>query len=286
MSKLPMSYFQQRNYLINVFKDSMARIEQSAELNDATQNSIRTQQFIPASADIVSNTPQKDTVAQVIVSRNRSFEAARPYAEQGLKVAVLNFASSTNPGGGVTSGSSAQEECLCRVSTLYPCLKDQRMWDLFYAPHRKAANPLHNDDIIYTKDIRVFKDDDYAPIDKSFIVDVITCAAPTLREHASNRYNPSDGDKAPTLTPEELRALHEQRGRKILATAAANGADVIILGAFGCGAFKNDPSVVAQAYANLLPEYLRYFHTIEFAIYCSASSAQNYQAFSATFQSF
>lgn len=217
--------------------------------------------------------------AQVIVTKNRSFEAARPYAEQGLKIAVLNFASSTNPGGGVTSGASAQEECLCHVSTLYPCLKDESMWDLFYAPHRKARNPLHNDDIIYTKDVIVFKDDDYQPLPKPFTVDVITCAAPTLREQSSNRYNPSDGDKAPDITPEDLLALHEKRGRQILSAAVANGAQVIILGAFGCGAFKNDPAVVAQAYANILPEYLHYFRTIEFAVYCRPHSPQNFDAF-------
>jgi uncharacterized protein (TIGR02452 family) len=153
------------------------------------------------------------------------------------------------------------------------------MWDLFYAPHRKARNPLHNDDIIYTKDVFVFKDDDYQPLPQPFTVDVITCAAPTLREQSSNRYNPSDGDKAPDITPEDLLALHEKRGRQILSAAAANGAQVIILGAFGCGAFRNDPAVVAQAYANILPDYLHYFRTIEFAVYCRPLSPQNFDAF-------
>ena len=153
------------------------------------------------------------------------------------------------------------------------------MWDAFYAPHRKARNPLHNDDIIYTKDVIVFKDDDYQPLPKLFAVDVITCAAPTLREQASNRYNPSDGDQAPDITPEQLLALHERRGRQILSTAVTNGAQVIILGAFGCGAFKNDPAIVAQAYANILPEYLHYFRTIEFAVYCRPHSPQNFDAF-------
>ena len=153
------------------------------------------------------------------------------------------------------------------------------MWDAFYAPHRKARNPLHNDDIIYTKDVIVFKDDDYQPLPKPFTVDVITCAAPTLREQSSNRYNPSDGDKAPDITPEDLLALHERRGQQILSAAVANGAQVIILGAFGCGAFKNDPAVVAQAYANILPEYLHYFRTIEFAVYCRPHDDSNYRAF-------
>ena len=269
----------QHVYLISVFKDSMSRIDSDSSLQQSVASSITSQQFIAEGTIIALPKPLYAESAQVIVTKNRSFEAARPYAEQGLKIAVLNFASSTNPGGGVTSGASAQEECLCRVSTLYPCLKDESMWDLFYAPHRKARNPLHNDDIIYTKDVIVFKDDDYQPLPKPFMVDVITCAAPTLREQSSNRYNPSDGDKAPDITPEDLLALHEKRGRQILSAAAANGAQVIILGAFGCGAFRNDPAVVAQAYANILPEYLHYFRTIEFAVYCRPHSPQNFDAF-------
>ena len=269
----------QHVYLISVFKDSMSRIDSDSSLQQSIASSIASQQFIAEGTIIALPKPLYAESAQVIVTKNRSFEAARPYAEQGLKIAVLNFASSTNPGGGVTSGASAQEECLCHVSTLYPCLKDESMWDLFYAPHRKARNPLHNDDIIYTKDVIVFKDDDYQPLPKPFTVDVITCAAPTLREQSSNRYNPSDGDKAPDITPEDLLALHEKRGRQILSAAVANGAQVIILGAFGCGAFKNDPAVVAQAYANILPEYLHYFRTIEFAVYCRPHSPQNFDAF-------
>ena len=135
--------------------------------------------------------------------------------------------------------------------------------------------------VIYTKDILVFKDDDYQPLTQPFAVDVITCAAPTLREQASNRYNPSDGEHV-DVTPEELLALHERRGRQILSSAASNGAQVIILGAFGCGAFRNDPAIVAQAYANILPEYLHYFRTIEFAVYCRPRSPQNYDAFNQT----
>lgn len=269
----------QHVYLISVFKDSMSRIDSDSSLQQSVASSIASQQFIAEGTIIALPKPLYAESAQVIVTKNRSFEAARPYAEQGLKIAVLNFASSTNPGGGVTSGASAQEECLCRVSTLYPCLKDESMWDAFYAPHRKARNPLHNDDIIYTKDVIVFKDDDYQPLPKPFTVDVITCAAPTLREQSSNRYNPSDGDSAPDITPEDLLALHEKRGRQILSAAAANGAQVIILGAFGCGAFKNDPAVVAQAYANILPDYLHYFRTIEFAVYCRPRSPQNFEAF-------
>lgn len=263
---------------VEVFKDTMARIEAEGDLRQAVSKSIETQRFIAEGAAIALPDPPYAEPAAVTVTKNRSFEAARPYAEQGLRTAVLNFASSTSPGGGVTRGAGAQEECLCRVSTLYPCLTDERMWNLFYAPHRRAKNPLHNDDIIYTKDVLVLKDDDYRPLERPFAVDVVTCAAPNLREDATNAYNPSDGDRA-DIAPAELLALHEKRGRRILSVAAANGAQALVLGAFGCGAFRNDPDIVARAYANILPAFRRHFRAIEFAVFCRPRSTRNYDAF-------
>ena len=272
--------YRQRAMRVEVFKDTMARIEAVGDLQQAVSKSIETQRFIAEGAAIALPEPAYAEPAAVTVTKNRSFEAARLHAGRGLRTAVLNFASSTSPGGGVTRGASAQEESLCRVSTLYPCLMDERMWNLFYAPHRRAGNPLHNDDIIYTKDVLVLKDDDYRPLEKPFAVDVVTCAAPNLRESASNAYNPDDGERA-DIAPAELLALHERRGRRILAAAAANGAQALVLGAFGCGAFRNDPAVVARAYANILPEFRRQFRAIEFAVFCGPRSTRNYDAFRA-----
>lgn len=137
--------YRQRAMRVEVFKDTMARIEAENDLRQAVSRSIETQQFIAEGADIAPPGPPHAEPAAVSVTKHRSFEAARVHAGKGLRTAVLNFASSTSPGGGVTRGASAQEESLCRVSTLYPCLKDGRMWNLFYAPHRRAKNPLHND---------------------------------------------------------------------------------------------------------------------------------------------
>lgn len=271
-------YLIRRQQLVSVFEDTMERIKCSSEWTNATNHSIRNQQFIPEAAAIqFADISPQEQPAKIIVSQLRSFEAAAQYI--GKRTAVLNFASATNPGGGVEKGASAQEECLCRVSTLYPCLKDKKMWDCFYVPHRKHGNALHNDDIIYTPDVVVIKDDDYHLLTTPFIVDVITCAAPNLRERPANQYNIGDTIKV-TISDEELLALHEQRARKIFASAIANGAEVLILGAFGCGAFQNNPTIVAQAYKNVLPDFTHYFHTIEFAVFCNAKNMENYQAFS------
>ncbi|MBO6079422.1 MAG: TIGR02452 family protein [Bacteroidales bacterium] len=270
------SYLDRKRQLVSVFNDTLQRIGNSRELQAAVSQSIASQQYISDADQINLPAPPYTEKAQVVVSRLRSFEAAARYP--GQKVTVLNFASSTSPGGGVENGASAQEECLCRVSTLYPCLKTKTAWDKFYGPHRAAPNPLHNDDLIYTKDVVVLKDDDYNVLSSPFRVDVITCAAPNLRESPSNRYNRNDGD-AVHISPERLLELHVKRARKILSAAAANGAEVLILGAFGCGAFRNDPAVVAAAYHQVLPQFLNHFKTIEFAVYCSPRDLRNYDAF-------
>lgn len=271
-----LSYFDRKRHLVSVFNDTLQRIGSSQDLQAAVNQSIASQQYIGDADNIELPAPSYTEKARVVVSRLRSFEAAARYP--GQKVAVLNFASSTSPGGGVETGASAQEECLCRVSTLYPCLKTRMAWEKFYAPHRAAPNPLHNDDIIYTKDVVVLKDDDYNVLPSPFHVDVITCAAPNLRDIPSNRYNRHDGD-AVHVSPEKLLELHLKRARKILSAAAANGAEVLILGAFGCGAFRNDPAVVAAAYQQALPQFLNHFKTIEFAVYCRPGDSRNYDAF-------
>lgn len=265
-----------REYLISVFDDTLKRINGDVTLHKAQQQSIAAQKLILEKETLDVPAPRFVEQAQVIVTMNRSFEAAAQYPEQ--RVCVLNFASATNPGGGVTRGSSAQEECLCRCSDLYNCLNTRTMWQGFYTPHRRSGNPLHNDDIIFTPDVQVLKDDDYRPLADSFTVDVITCAAPNLREQPANPFNPSDGE-AIRISKDELYRLHKRRARRILTVAAQNKADVLILGAFGCGAFRNDPQVVARAYNDVLAEFSRHFRTIEFAVYCRPHDDSNYRAF-------
>lgn len=224
-----------------------------------------------------------DQDAKIVVSKKRTFEAAYGYKDSGLSVAVLNFASASNPGGGVVHGSSAQEECLCRCSTLYFNLNENSNWENFYEPHRRDGNPLHNDDIIYTPGVVVFKSDTAYPkllAERDWQkLNVITCAAPNLRERPSNRYNSGDGFEAVNISDADLQALHEKRARRILDVAAFGKNDALILGAFGCGAFRNKPQVVAAAYKNVLADYRRAFKVIEFAVYCSPRDEENYLVF-------
>lgn len=271
----------------SIFQDTERMCKTDAELSAVTKISVANQRFI-AEAEVIP-TPELNIYkkANVVVSKKRTYEAAKAY--KGNHVAVHNFASATNPGGGVVNGAGAQEECLCRCSNLYFCLNTPDMWGMFYTPHRAAHDPIHNDDIIYTPNIVVFKTDTDRPElmerDDWYIVDVITCAAPNLREKPSNRYNSGDGTRAVTLSDRELQVIHEKRLRRMLDSAVMNHADAVILGAFGCGAFCNEPQVVATAAANVVRDYMYAFKNIEFAVYCRPSDDSNYRVFNSVLSS-
>ena len=266
-----------------IFRDTERRYTSDPTLMQAIQQSTNSQIFIAESENVIVPSDYKTEKAKVVVSGKRSLEAAKVYAKQGKKVCVLNFASATNPGGGVVNGSSAQEESICRCTTLYPCLNTDKMWNAFYKPHRKAANPLYNNDCIYTPDVCVFKSDTNFPEtlskDEWWNVNIITCAAPNLRERPSNAMNPYAGAKAAKIAPEELEKLLTSRVRRIFEIAVANGNEVLILGAFGCGAFRNPPEIVAKAFNTVMQDYLCYFDTIEYAVYHTEREVANYEAF-------
>lgn len=273
-----------REINVEVFEDTMRQYKSNAVLKAAVNNSVANQKFTAAQKTVELLQPAGYSPT-VTVSGKRSLEAAVEYAKQGLKTCVLNFASASNPGGGVTHGSSAQEESICRCSTLYPCLNTGDMWGCFYTPHRNAHNPLYNDDCIYTPDVYVIKSDTSVPklLPESEWqkVNIITCAAPNLRPKPSNSMNPGAGDKQAKVTDEELAELLTSRICRIFEIAAANGNEALILGAFGCGAFMNPPNVVAKVFSEQLQTFRGYFRAIEFAVYHTEREAQNYNAFRA-----
>lgn len=267
---------------VRIFENTMRLCETNARLKESVENSAKGQKLIPEAKEIsIKNKDIYADSANVSVTQKRTFEAAGGY--KGQKVAVHNFASASNPGGGVSSGAGAQEECLCRCSGLYLCLNQQDMWDGFYKPHREAQDPLHNDDIIYTPSVTVFKTDTsypkLMPENEWYDVDVITCAAPNLRSKPSNRYNTGDGNEQINISDETLMKLHEKRLARILDVAVSEGCETVILGAFGCGAFRNDPKVVAKSADTVIEGYLHAFRNIEFAVYCPLENDRNYRIF-------
>ena len=266
---------------IEVFLDTISFINEDDYLSNAVNESIEKAVIYNKDIDEIKAIKKH---GEVRVSQNRSFEAAMKLHDEfpNKRIGVLNFASATNPGGGVMKGSVAQEESLCRVSTLYPVLATEYLLNNFYIPNRLKINPLHDDTVIYTPDIIICKSDSNSPTrlkKEEFIkVDVLTCAAPNLMEKPGNLYN-FDGNTSIKISDEELYQIHTKRAKRILDVALINNIDILVLGAFGCGAFKNNPYVVAKAYKDILKEYRSYYDLIEFAIFTNEYNKENYLAF-------
>lgn len=100
-----------------------------------------------------------------------------------------------------------------------------------------------------------------------------------MRLKPGNAMNVGDGAKTVKIGDKALLELHEKRLSRILDIAAAAGDEVVILGAFGCGAFENNPEVVARAAKNVIAKHKKHFETIEFAVYCSPRDERNYEIF-------
>ncbi|EGX56053.1 hypothetical protein SZN_29762 [Streptomyces zinciresistens K42] len=170
------------------------------------------------------------------VTGESSLEAAR---RLGGGPAVLNFASARNPGGGYLNGAQAQEEALCRASALHTCLLAA---PAFYDHHRAHRDPFYTDRVIHSPGVPVFRDDRGALLDEPFPVGFLTAAAPNagvVRRTAPQR-------------AAELPDALARRAERVLETAAAHGYRRLVLGAWGCGVFANDPAQVAGAFRALL----------------------------------
>jgi len=182
---------------------------------------------------------------------------ARSLTEKEItKIAVLNFASAKNPGGGFLNGAQAQEESLARSSGLYHSLL--KCPD-YYEFHRHNRSLLYSNRMIYSPGCPVFRKDDGTLLNQPYLVDFITSPAPNAGMIARNQ--PKDIDKI----PEVLR----DRTAKILTVAASNDCNALILGAWGCGVFRNDPALVAKIFADyLLPKrkFTGKFKTVLFSV--------------------
>lgn len=165
------------------------------------------------------------------------------------KICILNFASSKHPGGGFMTGAYAQEEDLCYHSNLYKALSECQ--DFYNKNNEKHYNGLYLDGIIYSENILFFKQK-FNNVEPTF-ANVITCAAPNkgvaLRKGVTNK---------------EIDKTMSRRIEQILNVAIDNKQQYLVLGAFGCGVFKNDIRYVASEIKRLLIDknYCKYFKYI------------------------
>lgn len=172
------------------------------------------------------------------------------------KVAVLNFASAKNPGGGFLKGARAQEEDLTRKSCLYSCLTSQPD---YYNANKKCKSFLYTDHLIYSPEVPFIRDENLSLLENPYLLSVITSPAPNAGEELQK--NPK--------AKEKIRQALESRARDVLLAAKVNHHRNLILGAWGCGIFRNDPKMVAEAFLKHFKSesFANYFDHVVFAIY-------------------
>ena len=228
--------------LVNVFQDTL---ENSKNLTDSTTSKHTFDETNPPRLTMF-----KDIIS---VINTDSVSAVVEYSKLG-KTCVLNMASYRRPGGGVHNGARAQEECLFRCSNLIHVVPTS-----FY--------PLEVNEALYTKEAIFFKNKDYDYMEP-VVCDVITIAAINLNENA--KYDPVQN-----IT--EYRKITKDKIRLMVSLAAQNGVKNLILGAWGCGVFNNDPTTMSQYFSEVLigEGYSVDFDNIVFAIINDHNSVGN-----------
>lgn len=191
---------------------------------------------------------------------------------QGDRVLVLNYANPVNIGGGVRKGAKAQEEDLCRQSSLLLSLESNEAAE-YYRYNRALHTMLGSDAMIISPDVEIIRDGNGDWLEETAVVSVLTCAAPYIR----------DGLEGKTF--EEYRAMLAQRIRGMLSVAAHEGYTHLVLGAWGCGAFGNNARLVAHLFKE---EIFRIgsntFKHIGFSVLCKDPQQYNYRIFSSCFE--
>ena len=204
----------------------------------------------------------KDTIIEV--TNETTFGAASRLVndENETNVICLNFASAKNPGGGFLGGSQAQEESLARSSGLYPCI--EQIHD-YYDYHRARKSCLYSDRMIYSPNVPVFRDDNNELLNRIYTVSIMTAPAVNC-----TRVKQSDAVEAMRI-----------RIEKLLTACAANGHDTLILGAWGCGVFRNDPNDIAELFREQLEnmKFYRVFKRVVFAVLDRSGAQTTLKAF-------
>lgn len=176
----------------------------------------------------------------VEVTGETALEAtARLIREKSLATLCLNFASAKNPGGGFLKGSQAQEESLARSSGLYPTLLRMRE---MYDYHRTQETCLYSDHMIYSPDVPVFRNDDGDLLDAPYPVTFLT--SPAVNAGVVLQNEPENAGR--------IREVMARRIHRVLWVAREHGHRTLVLGAWGCGVFRNDPGMIAELFDEAL----------------------------------
>ena len=221
---------------------------------EAVQAAVLAKRSIPPELSLPRGSGPCFPETLVQITNETTLGAGRRLVARGLRPLALNFANGVVPGGGFVGGARTQEEVLCRSSALYRTLLDDPM----YEAHRRRLRPDSTDWAILSPDVPVFRKDDGTALEQPWLLSFITCAAP----YAPGVGQPEAGD------------LLQRRIRRVLAIAHAYGYVTLVLGAWGCGAFENDPERTAAIPASRA-ERFRGPSTSRAAAACGTSDSGN-----------
>ncbi|MCW1884803.1 TIGR02452 family protein [Luteolibacter flavescens] len=215
----------------------------------------------PGSGPVVTVTPETTQIA-----------ASRMVKEGAGDLVLLNFASARHPGGGFINGAKAQEEDLARCSALYHCLLPQKE---YYDRNSSQPSMLYTDHLIYSPQVPWFRTRSRDEPDEVFLASVITAPAPNARQALLR------GD-----TQDQIRVALERRCGQVLGVARAHGHRNLLLGAWGCGVFGNDPRMVAGAFKEWIdgPTFAGAFDQVVFAVFDGTEDQGTLRAFEETFR--
>ena len=206
---------------------------------------------------------------RIEVANETTFRGLAKLALRGGHIACLNFASARNPGGGFLGGAQAQEEALARASALYHCLVAAPK---YYERNRANRSAVYLDLVIFSPQVPFFRKDAGDLLEKPILASVITAPAPNRGAVAQNER----GNLA--LVETALR----RRAEMVLHIAQAHGVERLVLGAWGCGVFRNDPEKVSAVFASLIKPPGRFagvFRDVLFSVYDRAEPALTLRAF-------
>ncbi|MEM7368685.1 MAG: TIGR02452 family protein [Bacteroidota bacterium] len=251
-----------------IARDSLKIIEAGQyQLNDGRIVSIRSAQEAAEAATIVYTSEELEGMRKTLPSFNFSteyrvvadttFDATRQLIQEGRdNPYALNFASAKNPGGGFLNGSQAQEESLARASGLYPCLLTAQ--HAYYELHRNTRSCMYTDTMIYAPLVPIFKDEKGNLLPELLTASILT--SPAVNAGVVRRKEP---DRVG-----EIVDVMRIRIEKVLSVAAHHGHRTLILGAWGCGVFRNDPEEIAELFQEALQgPFAGMFELVVFAVY-------------------
>ncbi len=215
------------------------------------------------------------------LARKRTEQFSYDLERKGAKpILVLNLANPVNPGGGVRRGAKAQEEDLCRRSSLLVSLESAKA-EAYYDYNRSLETFMGSHALMIHPQVEIIKDENGFLLTETTIVAVMTCAAPMLTGGMEG------------MTQKQYETMVYDRITGMLKVAAYLGYERLILGAFGCGAFGNDAAIVSDLFCKALKEFnfdgMResdVFRSIDFAVLSRSAQQYNFREFSRNFSDF